>query len=71
MSLELVSGADCRRVLHHFSSLTRVEEALGPSLAGKLPKTETQIWILVSGSTIARHRVLGGGFGEEFWGSFC
>ncbi len=43
MALELVSGADLRCVLFHFASLTRLEGVLGPSLAGKWPKTKIKI----------------------------
>ncbi len=48
MALELVSWVDYRCVLHHFSSRTRLEGVLGPSLVengGKSAKTKIQILV--------------------------
>ncbi len=48
MVFELVSGADLACVLHHFLSLTCLTGFGGQVFAGQLPKTETNIYILVS-----------------------
>ena len=48
MVLELVSGADFRCVFTLFFEPDLFKGVLWPSLAGKRPKTETQIYSLVS-----------------------
>ncbi len=42
MTFALASGADFRGVLNHFCEPDPIKGVLGPRLAGKRPKTETE-----------------------------
>ena len=57
MALELVYGANFRRVLHHFSSLTRLKGSWGqlwPKTGPKQQNTKTKIIIFPRGLTATK-----------------